>query len=110
MKFGYAPRESGDYRPTPIHLAHTLTQRLSEVRKNGTLPYLRPDGKSQVTAEYGPGHKPRRLDAVVISTQHADSIDNQTLRADTLNHVIQAPLPAQLLDPDPTYHTTPTAP
>src|SRR5207342_2832515 len=81
MMFGYATDENDDYMPTPIALAHKLTLRLSEVRKSGTLPYLRPDGKSQVTVEYGPDHKPRRVDAVVISTQHAESIDNETLRA-----------------------------
>jgi S-adenosylmethionine synthetase len=108
MMFGYATNENEDYMPTAIALAHKLTQRLSEVRKNGTLPYLRPDGKSQVTVEYGPDHKPRRLDAVVISTQHADSIDNETLRADILKHVIQAAVPAKLLDADTKYHINPT--
>src|SRR5216683_3226234 len=72
------------------------------------LPYLRPDGKSQVTVEYGPDHKPRRVDAVVISTQHAESIDNETLRADILKHVIQAAIPANLLDGDTKYHINPT--
>src|SRR5260221_10834398 len=94
--------------PPAIDLAHKLTRRLTEVRKNGTLPYLRPDGKSQVTVEYGPDHKPRRVDAVVISTQHADTIDNETLRADILKHVIQAAVPAQLLDADTKYHINPT--
>jgi S-adenosylmethionine synthetase len=108
MMFGYATNENENYMPTPIDLAHKLTRRLSEVRKNGTLPYLRPDGKSQVTVEYGPDHKPRRLDAVVISTQHADSIDNETLRADILKHVIQAAIPAKLLDADTKYHINPT--
>jgi S-adenosylmethionine synthetase len=108
MMFGYATNENEDYMPTPIALAHKLTQRLSEVRKNGMLPYLRPDGKSQVTVEYGPDHKPRRVDAVVISTQHADSVDNETLRADILKHVIQAAVPAKLLDADTKYHINPT--
>jgi S-adenosylmethionine synthetase len=108
MMFGYATNENEDYMPTPIALAHKLTQRLSEVRKNGMLPYLRPDGKSQVTVEYGPDHKPRRVDAVVISTQHADSVDNETLRADILKHVIQAAVPAHLLDADTKYHINPT--
>ena len=108
MMFGYATNENENYMPTPIDLAHKLTQRLSEVRKNGTLPYLRPDGKSQVTVEYGPDHKPKRLDAVVISTQHADSIDNETLRADILKHVVQAAIPARLLDADTKYHINPT--
>jgi S-adenosylmethionine synthetase len=108
MMFGYATNENDDYMPTPIALAHKLTLRLSEVRKSGTLPYLRPDGKSQVTVEYGPDHKPRRVDAVVISTQHAESIDNETLRADIMKHVIQASIPANLLDADTKYHINPT--
>jgi S-adenosylmethionine synthetase len=108
MMFGYATNENEDFMPTPIDLAHKLTQRLSEVRKTGTLPYLRPDGKSQVTVEYGADHKPRRVDAVVISTQHADSVDNETLRADILKHVIQAAIPARLLDADTKYHINPT--
>src|SRR5262252_9185494 len=108
MMFGYATNENENYMPTPIFLAHKLTQRLSEVRKNGTLPYLRPDGKSQVTVEYGPDHRPRRIDAVVISTQHAESVDNETLRADILKHVIQAAIPAKLLDADTKYHINPT--
>jgi len=108
MMFGYATNENDDYMPTPIALAHKLTMRLSEVRKNGTLPYLRPDGKSQVTVEYGPDHKPIRVDAVVISTQHAETIDNKTLRQDILKHVIQAAIPEKLLDADTKYHINPT--
>jgi S-adenosylmethionine synthetase len=108
MMFGYATNENENYMPTAIDLAHKLTMRLSEVRKNGMLPYLRPDGKSQVTVEYGPDHKPVRLDAVVISTQHADSVDNETLRADILKHVIQAAIPEKLLDADTKYHINPT--
>src|SRR5262245_6746538 len=108
MMFGYATNENDDFMPTAIALAHKLTQRLSEVRKNGMLPYLRPDGKSQVTVEYGPDHKPKRVDAVVISTQHAETVDNKTLRADILQHVIQAAIPANLLDADPKYHINPT--
>jgi S-adenosylmethionine synthetase len=108
MMFGYATNENDDYMPTPISLAHKLTMRLSEVRKNGTMPYLRPDGKSQVTVEYGADHRPRRVDAVVISTQHAETVDNPTLRADILQHVIQATIPANLLDADTKYHINPT--
>jgi S-adenosylmethionine synthetase len=108
MMFGYATNENDDYMPTAIALAHKLTRRLSEVRRNGMLPYLRPDGKSQVTVEYGPDHKPRRVDAVVISTQHAETIDNKTLRAEILEHVIQATIPAHLLDADTKYHINPT--
>src|SRR5437588_8784687 len=108
MMFGYATNETENYMPIAIDLAHKLTFRLTEVRKNGTLPYLRPDGKSQVTVEYGADHKPRRVDAVVISTQHADSIDNETLRADIMKQVIQAAVPAKLLDADTKYHINPT--
>ncbi len=108
MMFGYASNENEDYMPTPISLAHKLTMRLSEVRKNGALPYLRPDGKSQVTVEYGPDHKPIRVDAVVISTQHAETVDNKTLRQDILRHVIQAAIPEKLLDADTKYHINPT--
>jgi S-adenosylmethionine synthetase len=108
MMFGYACNENEELMPTPIALAHKLTMKLSEVRKNGTLPYLRPDGKSQVTVEYGPDHKPIRVDAVVISTQHAETIDNKTLRQDVLRHVIQAAIPEKLLDADTKYHINPT--
>ncbi|HUS19914.1 MAG TPA: methionine adenosyltransferase [Terriglobales bacterium] len=108
MMFGYATNESEDLMPTPISLAHKLTRRLSEVRKNGTLPYLRPDGKSQVTVEYDSNHRPVRVDAVVISTQHAETVDNQTLRSDILKQVIQVAIPANLLDADTKYHINPT--
>ncbi len=108
MMFGYATNENGNYMPTAIFLAHKLTQRLSEVRKNGTLPYLRPDGKSQVTVEYDENHKPVRIDAVVISSQHAETVTNDELRADILKHVIQASLPAEMLDEDTKYHINPT--
>jgi S-adenosylmethionine synthetase len=108
MMFGYATNENDNYMPTAIDLANKLTLRLTEVRKNGTIPYLRPDGKSQVTVEYGADHKPRRVDAVVISTQHSESVDNDTLRADILKHVIQAAVPANLLDENTKYHINPT--
>jgi S-adenosylmethionine synthetase len=108
MMFGYACNENEDFMPTPISLAHKLTQRLSEVRKSGKLPYLRPDGKSQVTVEYDANHKPVRIDAVVISTQHAETVGNDELRSDILKHVIQAVLPANLLDEDTKYHINPT--
>jgi S-adenosylmethionine synthetase len=108
MMFGYACNENDDYMPTPIFLAHKLTRRLSQVRKNGTLPYLRPDGKSQVTVEYDANYKPVRVEAVVISTQHSESVDNETLRADILKQVIQAVIPANLLDEDTKYHINPT--
>jgi len=108
MMFGYACNETQELMPMPISLAHKLTMRLSEVRKHGKLPYLRPDGKSQVTVEYDEHRKPFRVDAVVISTQHAETIGNDELRADILKHVIQATIPARLLDENTRYHINPT--
>jgi S-adenosylmethionine synthetase len=108
MMFGYACNETKELMPTPILLAHKLTMRLSEVRKHGKLPYLRPDGKSQVTVEYDEHHKPIRVDTVVISTQHAETVTNDELRSDILKHVIQSTIPAQLLDEDTKYHINPT--
>ncbi len=108
MMFGYATNENADYMPTPISLAHKLCQQLTTVRKNGTLPYLRPDGKSQVTVQYDENHKPVRIDAVVISSQHSETISTEELRADILKHVIQAALPAEMLDEDTKYHINPT--
>jgi S-adenosylmethionine synthetase len=108
MMFGYATNESEDYMPTPISLAHKLTLKLTEVRKSGLLPYLRPDGKSQVSVEYTTDHKPKRIDAVVISTQHAETVTNEELRSDILKHVIQAALPEHLLDENTKYHINPT--
>ena len=108
MMFGYATNENANYMPTPIFLAHKLCERLTEVRKNGMLPYLRPDGKSQVTVEYDENHKPVRIDAVVISSQHSETVANDDLRADILKHVIQASLPAEMLDENTKYHINPT--
>jgi len=116
MMFGYATNETPELMPTPISLAHKLAFKLSEVRKSGKMPYLRPDGKSQVTVEYDSNHKPVRIDAVVISTQHAEFSDkdknstltNEKLRADIMEHVIQAVLPPELLDADTKYHINPT--
>jgi S-adenosylmethionine synthetase len=108
MMFGYATDETPELMPLAISLAHKLTRRLSEVRKSGKLSYLRPDGKSQVTVEYDAAGKPIRIDAVVISTQHAESVTNEDLRADILKHVIQATVPAELLDEDTKYHINPT--
>jgi S-adenosylmethionine synthetase len=108
MMFGYATNENDDYMPTPISLAHKLTRRLSEVRKNGSLDFLRPDGKSQVTVEYDSNHKPVRVDAVVISTQHSETVDNRRLRAEVLEQVIQKAIPENLLDADTKYHINPT--
>jgi S-adenosylmethionine synthetase len=108
MMFGYACNENEQLMPAPIMLAHKLTQRLSEVRKSGELDWLRPDGKSQVTVEYDDNHKPLRVDAVVVSTQHSELVDNKKLRADVLQHIIQAVLPAHMLDADTKYHINPT--
>ena len=116
MMFGYATNETPELMPLPISLAHKLAHKLSEVRKNGKLPYLRPDGKSQVTVEYDSNHKPIRVDAVVISTQHAEFSDkdpkstltNEQLRAEIMEHVIQAVIPSNLLDADTKYHINPT--
>jgi S-adenosylmethionine synthetase len=108
MMFGYASNETPELMPTPISLAHKLCLKLTEVRKSGKLQYLRPDGKSQVTVEYDENHKPVRIDAVVISTQHAETVTTEELRADILKYVIQATLPADLLDADTKYHINPT--
>jgi S-adenosylmethionine synthetase len=108
MMFGYATNETPELMPTPISLAHKLTRRLSEVRKSGLMSYLRPDGKSQVTVEYDSNNRPVRVDAVVISTQHAENVGNEELRADILKHVIQAVIPEKLLDAGTKYHINPT--
>ncbi len=108
MMFGYATNETTELMPMPILLAHQLTMRLAEVRKSGQLEFLRPDGKSQVTVEYDADLNPRRIDAVVISTQHSETVDNKKLRAEVLQHVIQASLPASMLDADTKYHINPT--
>jgi S-adenosylmethionine synthetase len=108
MMMGFACNETPELMPAPISFAHKLCMRLSEVRKHGKLPYLRPDGKSQVTVEYDQHHKPVRVDAVVISSQHSETVGNDELRSDILKHVIQATIPAHLLDEDTKYHINPT--
>jgi S-adenosylmethionine synthetase len=108
MMFGYACNETEELMPMPIFLAHKLTEKLSEVRKSGKLAYLRPDGKSQVTVEYNEEGKPLRVDAVVVSSQHAENISSEELRADILKYVIQTTIPAHLLDADTKYHINPT--
>jgi S-adenosylmethionine synthetase len=116
MMFGYATNETPELMPTPISLAHKLAAKLSEVRKSGKMAYLRPDGKSQVTVEYDSNHKPVRVDAVVISTQHAEfsdkdpnsTVTNEQLHADIQEHVIEAVIPAELLDENTKYHINPT--
>jgi S-adenosylmethionine synthetase len=107
LMFGFACNETDELMPLPIQLAHNLTRRLSEARRSGELPYLRPDGKSQVTVEYRDG-RPFRVDAVVISTQHAEEVTNETLRSDILEKVIKNTVPSQLLDENTKYHINPT--
>jgi len=107
LMFGYACDETPELMPLPILLAHKLVRRLSEVRRNGTLPYLRPDGKSQVSVEYVDGN-PTRIDAVVISTQHGDDVTTEQLRADVRKHIIDHILPKNMLDSSTKYHINPT--
>jgi len=107
LMFGYATRETPELLPAPIHYAHSLTRRLAQVRKNGELPWLRPDGKSQVTVEYVDGRL-ARIHTVVVSTQHDEAIGNEALRDSIIREVIQASLPAELLDKDTIYHVNPT--
>ncbi len=107
MMFGYACNETPQLMPMPIYLAHKLTRRLAELRKNGTLPWLRPDGKSQVTVEYAYG-KPKRVDTVLISTQHAPEISHADLREAVIEHVIQPVIPPELWDSGPKIYVNPT--
>jgi S-adenosylmethionine synthetase len=107
LMFGFACNETPELMPLPIQLAHHLARRLSDARRSGELSYLRPDGKSQVTVEYRDG-KPFRVDAVVISTQHAEEVTTETLRADILDKVIKSTVPSELLDEKTKYHINPT--
>ena len=107
MMFGYACIESKEYMPLAISLAHKLTRRLAAVRKDGTLPYLRPDGKAQVTVEYD-DDTPVRIEAVVVSTQHAPDVTQEQIRADILEHVVRPVLPANMLDENTKYFVNPT--
>ena len=108
MMFGYATNETEEYMPYPIALAHKLARRLTEVRKNGTLPYLRPDGKSQVTVEYNEEGKPVRLDAVVLSTQHDPEVSQEQIHADVKKHIFDQVLPADLVDGETKFFINPT--
>ena len=108
MMFGFACDETPEYMPAPIAYAHRLTRRLAEARKTGVLPWLRPDGKSQVTVEYDENGAVRRVDTVVVSTQHAADVDNETIRAGILSEVIRKAIPAELLDDGTKYFINPT--
>jgi len=107
MMFGFACDETEELMPMPISLAHKLTKRLTDVRKNGTLDYLRPDGKSQVTVEYD-GDKPVRVETVVVSTQHGPEVDHETIERDIIEHVIKPVIPEHLLDSNTKYFINPT--
>ena len=108
MMFGFATNETEEYMPYPIWLAHTLARRLTEVRKNGTLSYLRPDGKTQVTVEYDENGRPARLDAVVLSTQHADQVTQEQIHADIKKYVFDEILPAEMIDENTKFFINPT--
>ena len=107
MMFGYACDETPELMPMPISLAHKLTKKLTEVRKDGTLDYLRPDGKSQVTVEYD-GDKPVRVDTVVISSQHSPDVSLEKIRKDIIEHVIKTTIPSRLLDENTKFYINPT--
>lgn len=108
MMFGFATNETEEYMPYPIWLAHTLARRLTEVRKNGTLPYLRPDGKTQVTVEYDENGRPARLDAVVLSTQHDDQVNQEQIHTDIKRYVFDEILPADMIDENTKFFINPT--
>ena len=108
MMFGFAANETEEYMPYPISLAHKLARRLTEVRKNGTLPYLRPDGKTQVTVEYDENGKPFRLDAVVLSTQHDEKVPQEQIHKDIKRYVFDPILPAHMIDTNTKFFINPT--
>lgn len=108
MMFGYATNETDDYMPYPVYLAHKLSRQLSAVRKDGTLSYLRPDGKSQVTVEYDADGKPLRIDAVVVSSQHSEDVTWEQIKTDIRKHVIDVVLPAGLIDENTKIYINPT--
>ena len=107
MMFGFACDETEDFMPAPIYYAHKLTKKLSEVRKNGTLAYLRPDGKSQVTVEYN-DDKVTRIDSIVISSQHSPDVEHSQIEKDIIQNVIKAVIPAELIDENTKYYINPT--
>ena len=107
MMFGYATNETPEYMPMPISLAHRLSRRLAEVRKNGTLTYLRPDGKTQVTVEYV-DNQPKRIDTIVISTQHSPEVTQEQIKNDLKRYVIDAALPAEFIDENTKFFINPT--
>lgn len=108
IMFGYACDETEEYMPLPITMAHKLARKLTEVRKNNTLPYLRPDGKTQVTVEYDENGKPKRIDTILISTQHAAEVDMKTLAKDIKREVVDSIVPKTLVDEDTKYLFNPT--
>ncbi|MCA0980799.1 MULTISPECIES: methionine adenosyltransferase [Exiguobacterium] len=108
LMFGYATNETPELMPLPISLAHKLSRRLAEVRKNGMLDYLRPDGKTQVTVEYDEDNNPVRIDTIVISTQHAEEITLEQIQEDLKKYVIEAVIPAELIDAETKYFINPT--
>ncbi len=107
MMFGYACNETSEYMPMPISLAHKLAKRLADVRKDGTLDYLRPDGKTQVTIEYH-DNKPVRIENIVVSTQHSADVDLDTIRKDIIEHVINKIVPSEMIDDETLYYVNPT--
>ena len=106
--FGFATNETPEYLPPAISFAHRLTRRLAEVRKNGTLPYLRPDGKSQVTVEFDDDNKVVRVDTIVLSTQHSAEVSQEQIRKDIIEYVVKAVIPTELLDENTKYYVNPT--
>ena len=108
MMFEFATNETPEYMPYPIALAHKLARKLTEVRKNGTLPYLRPDGKTQVTVEYDENDKPVRLDAVVLSTQHGEEVSQEQIHADVKKYIFDEVLPQELIDENTKFFINPT--
>lgn len=108
LMFGFACNETPELMPLSLVLAHKLCKRLAQVRKEGILPYLRPDGKAQVTVEYDENDKPFRVDTVVVSSQHAEDVDNETIRKDIINEVVLKTIPENLIDENTTFYINPT--